>query len=209
MRYIANIITKGKIDISVFFNVVDDINNVDLSIPTLIVGWNDVKRLFPNQNILNHDITDTISWTFSKREKRYQYEKDIEKFTTKVMNCVNQDVNYRFFNYLLASQTKRDNFIKYIQKGNCSLYHTPRFLYLYNGVDKITIGISLMDLTYVGIKPNDFIAFLNVNRNNIVYDKLKSGDYETFSLVKDNTKIIAYLNYLRNIDIYKENGNNG
>ena len=66
-----------------------------------------------------------------------------------------------------------------------------------------------MDLTYVGIKPNDFIAFLNVNRNNIVYDKLKSGDYETFSLVKDNTKIIAYLNYLRNIDIYKENGNNG
>ena len=209
MRHIANIITKSKIDISVFFNVVDDINNVDLTIPTLIVGWNDVKRLFPNQNILNHDITDTISWTFSKREKRYQYEKDIEKFTTKVMNCVNQDVNYRFFNYLLASQTKRDNFIKYIQKGNCSLYHTPRFLYLYNGVDKITIGISLMDLTYVGIKPNDFIAFLNVNRNNIVYDKLKSGDYETFSLVKDNTKIIAYLNYLRNIDIYKENGNNG
>lgn len=209
MRYIANIITKGKIDISVFFNVVDDINNVDLSIPTLIVGWNDVKRLFPNQNILNHDITDTISWTFSKREKRYQYEKDIERFTTKVMNCVNQDVNYRFFNYLLATQTKRDNFIKYVQKGNCSLYHTPRFLYLYNGVDKITIGISLMDLTYAGIKPNDFIAFLNVNRNNIVYDKLKSGDYETFSLVKDNTKIIAYLNYLRNIDIYKENGNNG
>lgn len=209
MRYIANIITKGKIDISVFFNVVDDINNVDLNIPTLIVGWNDVKRLFPNQNILNHDITDTISWTFSKREKRYQYEKDIERFTTKVMNCVNQDVNYRFFNYLLATQTKRDNFIKYVQKGNCSLYHTPRFLYLYNGVDKITIGISLMDLTYAGIKPNDFIAFLNVNRNNIVYDKLKSGDYETFSLVKDNTKIIAYLNYLRNIDIYKENGNNG
>ena len=41
-----------------------------------------------------------------------------------------------------------------------------------------------MDLTYAGIKPNDFIAFLNVNRNNIVYDKLKSGDYETFSLVK-------------------------
>lgn len=209
MKYIANIITTGKIDISVFFNVTEDIENVDTSIPTLIVGWKEVKQLFPDQNILNPNITDTISWTFSKRERRYQYEIDIENFVKKVMNLVNQKVNYRFFNYLLASEVKRENFIKYVQAGYCSLYYNSRFLYLYNDKDCMTIGISLVDLAYIGIDVNNFISILNSNNNNIVYTKLKSGDYESYSLVKDNIKIIAYLNYLRNMDIYKEKENNG
>jgi hypothetical protein len=73
----------------------------------------------------------------------------------------------------------------------------------------MTIGISLVDLAYIGIDVNNFISILNSNNNNIVYTKLKSGDYESYSLVKDNIKIIAYLNYLRNMDIYKEKENNG
>jgi hypothetical protein len=64
-------------------------------------------------------------------------------------------------------------------------------------------------LAYIGIDVNNFISILNSNNNNIVYTKLKSGDYESYSLVKDNIKIIAYLNYLRNMDIYKEKENNG
>ena len=45
------LITKNKIEVSSFFNVTKDITNVDLNIPTLIIGWSEVKTLYPNKTI--------------------------------------------------------------------------------------------------------------------------------------------------------------
>jgi hypothetical protein len=209
MGYIANIVTKSKLETSAFFNVTSDFNTIDTSIPTLIIGWSEVKEIFPNQNILNTKIDDTISWTFSKREKRFQYEKDVDAFINKVVSALNDKIKYRFFNFLLATQDKRASFISYVQTGNCSIYYNSRFLYVYNINDSFTIGISLTDLEYIGINTADFIRTLTLNNNNIICDNLKCVDSNSFNLIKDNTKIIAYLNYLRNSDIYKEKVNNG
>ena len=208
MKYLANIITKNKIEVSSFINVSKNILDVDLSLPTLIIGWNEVKTFYPNQDILNKCITDNVKWTFSKREKRYQYEEDIVKFIDEVAKKLNENVNYRFFNYVLASQNKRDNFLSYIKKGNCSIYYNTRFLYVYNVNDDITIGISLVDLNYIGVNVKEFILSLK-SSNNIICDNLKFIDSNSFNLIKDNIKNIAYLNYLRNCDIYKEKCNNG
>lgn len=208
MKYLANIITKTKIEISSFFNVTNNILNVDLTIPTLIIGWSEVKILYPNQDILNKQISDNIKWTFSKREKRYQYEEDITNFINEIADRLNKTVNYKFFNYILATQNKRDNFLSYIQSGGCSIYYNKHFLYIYNVNDNITLGISLVDLEYAGINVNDFILSLNVP-GNIICDNFKCIDSESFSLVKDNIKNVAYLNYLRNCDIYKEKYSNG
>lgn len=209
MRYIANIITKNKIEISSFFNVTSDFSAVDTNIPTLIIGWSEVRELFPNQDILNPEISNTISWTFSKREKRYQYEKDIESFINKVLKGVDENINYRFFNYALATPIKREKFVKYVQSGHCSIYYNSRFLYVYNIHDSFTIGISLIDLAYIGINIKQFITSLTLNNNNIICDNMKCIDSDSYALIKDNIKIIAYLNYLRNYDIYKEKVNNG
>lgn len=204
MGYIGNIITKSKLEISSFFNVTSGFNNIDINIPTLIVGWGEVKVLFPDQNILESQITNNISWTFSKREKRHQFEKDIVNFTSSAIKKVNENVKYSFFNFILASQDKRNRFISYVQAGNCSLYYNSRFLYVYNIKDSHTIGISLTDLEYIGINTEDFICILTKNNNNIICDNLKCVDANSYNLIKDNTKIIPYLNYLRNSDIYKE-----
>jgi hypothetical protein len=71
MKYIGNIVTKSKIEVSSFFNVTSDFNSIDTNTPTLIIGWSYVKELFPEQDILNEKINDNVLWTFSKREKRY------------------------------------------------------------------------------------------------------------------------------------------
>jgi hypothetical protein len=209
MRYIANIITKSKLEISTFFNVTSDFNSINPNIPTLIIGWKEVKEIFPEQNILYNKISDNISWTFSKREKRHQYEKDIVDFTSNVIDNVNKTIKYRFFNYILATQNKRECFISYVQSGNCSMYYNSRFLYVYNIKDSFTIGVSLTDLRYIGINTDEFIRNLTTNTNNIICDNLKCIDSNSFELVKDNTKIIPYLNYLKNSDIYKEKVKNG
>jgi hypothetical protein len=149
MDYIGNIITNNNIEISDFFYVTSDFKSVDLSKPTLIIGWDNVKKIYPEQNILNNKISENIFWTFSKREKRFQYEKDITNFIDKVINDVNNKVNYHFFNYLLASKDRKESFIEYIRNGNCSIYYNSRFLYIYNANDSITIGVSLKDLFYI------------------------------------------------------------
>jgi hypothetical protein len=208
MGYIGNIVTKSKLEVSSFFNVTSDFHSIDTSIPTLIVGWSEVKQLFPNQDILDQKIFDNVQWTFSKREKRYKYEQDIVDFTTKVINELNNKVKYCFFNYVLSPDDKRERFINYVKSGNCSIYYNTRFLYVFNSVDLKIIGISLADLSYIGIDIEEFISSLVVN-GNIICDNLKCIDHASYNLIKDNTKIIAYLNYLRNYDIYKEKVNNG
>lgn len=208
MKYIANIITKHKIEISSFFNVSTEIKDVDTSIPTLIIGWEKVKKLFPNQDILNDKISDTISWTFSKREKRHQYEKDIHNFIQNVILGLNDLINYRFFNYVLANPDKREQFISYITNKECSIYYNSRFMYVYVVNDNLTLGISLRDLEYIGISNKEFISKIS-KTHNIMCDNLNCIDVQSFSLIKDNIKVIAYLNYLKYSDIYKENMSNG
>lgn len=208
MKYIANIVTNQKIDVGLFFNIVSDITLIDNSIPTLIIGWDNVKNMFPDQNILCSHISDDISWTFSKREKRYKYENDLKCFIENVINNINNKANYRFFNYIVSTDKKQKDFLSYVNKGNCSIYHNSKFLYIYNFIDEITIGISLKDLSYIGINIKDFIKSLNKNNNNVIFDNLNFIDDKSFNIVRDNVKISAYLYYLKHHDIYKEKSYN-
>ena len=93
MNYLANIYTKSKLDIEPFFNVVDDENKLIDGIPTLIIGWDSVKSLYGDINILDKKVKDNIYWTFGKRERRNVMEKNKIKNVKEVqkksnVNCV-------------------------------------------------------------------------------------------------------------------------
>lgn len=198
MKYICNIVTKSKIDYSKFFKVTSNFSSIDTSIPTLIIGWSLVKELYPNQSILENKITDNIYWTFSKREKRYKYEDDLNKFIKLVLNHIEIKSNYIFYNYILSSYQRKNSFLDYIKNRPCSIYYNSRFLYIYVISDGVTIGISLNDLNYIGIEPQFFIKKISSNQETIICSNLQCIDQDSYFLIKDNTKIIAYLNYLQN-----------
>jgi hypothetical protein len=202
MKYIGNIVTKNKIEVSDFFFITEDINAIDKTIPTLLVGWAIVKEFYPEQDILNPHINEMTSWTFSKREKRYRYEEDIEKFMEKCVDKMKENVNYKFFNYLTASPEKRKNFLNFTNRGGCYIYHNARFLYVYSPNSKMTIGLSLTDLKYVGIKIKSFISMLNIDGNNAIINNLDFITEQSLTLIKDNIKVAAYLYYLKNSSIY-------
>lgn len=198
MRYIANIVSKNKIVLSDFFHVTDTISAIDKNVPTLIIGWSLVKELFPEQDILNKKISENVTWTFSKREKRYQYERDIEEFVKVCVQKMGENVNYKFFNYLLASPEKRKSFLDFVNRGGCSIYYNSRFLYVYNPNSKMTIGVSLTDLKYVGVKIKAFLEMLNLEGKNLITNKIDFIGEDSLFLIKDNIKSVAYLNYLKN-----------
>ena len=49
-------------------------------IPTLIIGWENVKKHYPEQSILNSKITDKLYWTYSLNENESKSKSDIESF---------------------------------------------------------------------------------------------------------------------------------
>ena len=145
MKFIANIITKNKIDVSEYINVTKDITEVDLRLPTLIIGWDNVKNIYPNANILDKKISENIFWTYSNREKRQEYEPDLAKFVKNVFDNLENNVKYIFFNVLTSRLKKIKGLITYINSPfKKIIYVTEKNIYVYDY--KLVIGISLSDL---------------------------------------------------------------
>ena len=49
-------------------------------VPTLVIGWNFVKNKFPKQNIFDKEISQNLSWSFSKSEKEKEFYDEAESF---------------------------------------------------------------------------------------------------------------------------------
>ena len=86
---IGRIITNDKkLRVLDFVEKVNVIAKYDDKIPTLIIGKDIAEELYGKENIkvLNKQINDYTYWTFSKSERRVEFEKDLEKFNTMLFN---------------------------------------------------------------------------------------------------------------------------
>ena len=86
MRFLGNILTNRKFEDCEFYNVVDKKEDLIINIPTLVIGWEFTKTLYPNANIISWEIENDIYWTFNNRERRQSYEEIIVKFKKLVVN---------------------------------------------------------------------------------------------------------------------------
>lgn len=198
MKYIANIITKSKIDAGDYINVVKDINNADLTVPTLIIGWANVKEIYPDVNILEKQITSTVSWTYSNREKRQDYEPDLANFIRKSFERLSTDIPYTFYNVLTNTLTRNKDLLKYINSDTIkTIYVEEKNLYIYNG--NMVLGVSLSDLEFCGIKKEKIINKLKRNKfNKLVFNDTFLG-WKIKRAIGDNKKIIPFLYSLKEI----------
>ena len=98
MRKIGNIITDSKCEDNGLFNVVRTIDNALPGIPTLIVGWQKAKSIYPKLDILDWHIKDDVYWTFGKRERNWYYEDNIRRFKENCLDFMGGEIKYAFFN---------------------------------------------------------------------------------------------------------------
>ena len=50
------------------------------NIPTMIVGWSQIKEKFPIQNIFDKTLGDNLYWTYSQSEDKKLFLSEIEEF---------------------------------------------------------------------------------------------------------------------------------
>jgi hypothetical protein len=116
-------------------------------IPTLIIGWDNVKKHYPEQSILNSKITDKLYWTYSLNENESKSKSDIEsflnfsikKFFNKNLITYDAIIDGEFRDFILNNINPKIRSFIYFHKDAC---------YIYN--DKNTYAISILSLNFIG-----------------------------------------------------------
>lgn len=163
MQFIGQICTDAKFDCIDFFKVLSDFDKIDVTIPTLIVGWQKAQKIFGTQvNILNKKINDNVFWTFSKMEKRIDYENDIIYFYNLCVDKIKKDVKYTYMNILTMKYSRIKDFIRFIENSEKKvLFIDNNMIYIY--VKHSVIGLSFNDFDYLNINKDKIIRKIKAN----------------------------------------------
>ncbi len=181
---IANIISDNKLDLPKEFNQVNTLEEISNDLPTLIVGWYNTNKLFPNQDILERKIKDNLYWIFKKSEARDKHESELFDFIDLSYKSLVKDIQYIFIdpiNYSL-SKIKKILFKLYNSKDIIA-YQYKDMLYLYT--NKLIFGVDLRLLKFMGFN----------------IDKIKQKTGKNTCAFLDTTEIlIEYKDYIEKLN---------
>lgn len=150
MRYIANILTDESFSEGELYNVVRDSDSLVPGIPTLIVGWERTKEMYPDALIIEWKVADNVYWTYGKYDRRDKYETNVRKFNDLAFKKFIESVGYVFYDVLTTDSARFSLFIASIQDETPkTVYVSSDMLYIYyKGKDKV-VGMSLRDCDYI------------------------------------------------------------
>lgn len=154
MKKIANIVTRSKKNVfGDIFNVVDSFGKTLDGIPTLVIGMDIAKENISGFNILAKRYGD-IWWTFSKTERRCEYEDDIVEFYKYAVLHEMDKVRYVYIdpiNYSLDRIKKAIGFLRGGTRKYVFLTRNSNFMFVYSEKYNAVFGISLELCEYLGV----------------------------------------------------------
>lgn len=195
MQFIGNIVTDSSVKFGELFNVVKDYKEIIHGIPTLIIGLEKTRGLFPEFSIIDMSISDGVYWTFGQREKRNNYERDIERFKQICIHGLLNRIKYEFKNVLIMdNKEKMELFNIFNYEWAKCVYIKDDVIYLWpTEKENVVYGISLRDIEYEGGNKNKILTIINKSPWIKI---LKDGDdvpYSIVNLFKNNKYIIPYV----------------
>lgn len=168
MKFIANILTNKKFnDNSELYNVVSTKKELIDGIPTLVIGWDYTKKLYPMANILNWEICNDFFWTFGNRERRQRYEETLTKFRKYAINKFVKSIKYNFISFINDDGC---NVIKIMINdiNNLNIYIYNDMIYITDIISKIVYGFSLKEYDYIGMDRKDLLKDIFTSNHNII-----------------------------------------
>ena len=197
MTYLANILTTENFEDTTYYNVVSDEKGLIPGIPTLIIGRDKAKELYPDAPILDWKINDNTYWTYGKRVRRERNEDDIKKFKKIVFERIIEKVDYWFFDVLTASKDEKIRFnITLMDSSTKYVLISGDMLYVFYPDTCETIGVSLYDIDYSGVGRDKILNRLKKNKSTRIVNERDFITYETRELFKNKKYVIPYLSSL-------------
>lgn len=196
--YIGRIISnKENIDTLDFVDVTKNIGSIDNFIPTLIIGKKKAEEIYGKENIkvLDKKITNNVSWTFDKVERRNEYERDLKIFNDSLIKTIKKNIKYEFFNIYIEPISRIKKLISFIKSPKIKyMYIFNDHIYMY--YNNTVYGISLSDIQYLGINKNRILKLLNSNNSNIIVENHDFLSKKMRQIIKEDKILIPYLYFL-------------
>ncbi len=195
---IANVVTDSNLNLSEYFNVVKNFDEIDENLPTLIVGYEYAKELFPSFNVSKVHIQDNIYWTVKKFYDRDKFQEDLTYFLNQVYLELIKDVKYVFIDLVLYSPRKVIKIIKkiYSLKGMVA-YRNDNMIYIYG--ENLIFGLDLNLVRYIGISEEKVIGKIKSMSVSYIDFKTASNAFkEIFDIIDNKIRYAPYLHTVLN-----------
>lgn len=196
MKKLGNIVSDAKMVIdNKLFNHYTSIKDVDNDLPTLIIGLKKAQENIKSFSILQKQYNN-IWWTFAKRERRKEYNDDLQNFKIYVVKRFLKNIRYEYVEFTCYSLQKTKKFIQYIygkDKKICFLTRDSKFMFIYSPKYQCVWGLSLTLCDYIGIDKHKVINKVRSNKNNQFIYGINSLDSEIKAFIKNDTHFIPPL----------------
>lgn len=193
--YLGNIVTDEKLNIE-YYNICNDIDNIDETLPTLIIGWKKTKSIIGegNVSILHKKINEKLYWTFDSKERKSDMDLDLETFINVCVNKYGDNIPYVYLDILYGKRKINFKIIKKILslKQTFTYITENDMLYIYG--ENIIFGIDLEMVEYVSNKKNKILNKINEFKNNIfVNNQIFNIGKDLLDKINNKKRLTPYL----------------
>jgi len=195
IRKLGNIVAQksdlrlmNKVSFIHYTEVMTDIIN---DIPTLIIGWNNVKRLYPDTplSILKEKIDNKTWWCFSPQEKNTKHIECVSEFYQTIIEIIKEKIPYHFINIFELTLSETKEIISTLNSNTrvvCYVHYNFMYVYINNEV----LGFNLEDIEYLGIPKNKILKYFYNNTNNSIFYKADFLQEEVMQIIQNNLYLI-------------------
>ena len=198
--YIGNIVTDTPIKDS-DFRVCLSMDVIDETLPTLIVGWKRVKEIYgDNVSILHKKINERTYWTFNKKERKIDFEKDIESFKEFCIDSFGENIPYVFLDILYGKRRVNYRIIRKLLSLKNPITYIDENGMVYIFSENIIFGIDLNILEFfTGIKDKVIKKLKNIKNNVFANNEIFNNNGSLLIKVKNKKRLTPYImNILNN-----------
>ena len=192
-KYIGNIVANQKYKVDSCFKKCLTLSEVDETLPTLIIGFQNAKNSIKDFKILVKKYNeDMLWWTFSKTERNIDYEKDIIDFHNYCIANITKSINYHNINYINLTYNKAKKCLNFIKNDSKKYYYVDngKFIFVYDikntNKGKYIYGFSLNTAAFFGISKKKIVSLLENNTNNKKITNFYSLPNKIRGLVNDD-----------------------
>tara|TARA_R110002126_G_scaffold43556_4_gene125047 strand:- start:193 stop:792 length:600 start_codon:yes stop_codon:yes gene_type:complete len=182
---IGNIISEEHIKVNNLFSISKSINDLNIEIPTLVIGIDNIEKLNIKFSYIDRKINETLFWTFSKKEKRTLFEEDLFYFLEYCYNNIKKSKEYVFIDLITNDKS-------YLIKTFDTINNSSNIVsYLHDDMLYILINDNIL-----GFNTNQ-LKFMKKNINKFLTNIRK---WSTIFLTKDE----IYLKYKNKLNMFND-----
>lgn len=192
--YVGNIVTDSKLEHE-NFKICCDMEDIDDNLPTLIIGWDKTKRLLGDEvSILHKKIKTKLFWTFSSKERKSEYESDLDIFISYCYNVFGENIPYIYLDILYGKKFINYKVIKKILslENPITYFSDNNMIYIYG--ENIIFGIDINVIEYFTDKSEKVKEKIkNLKNNTLIDSEIFNNCKDLIYKIKNKNRYIPYI----------------